>query len=137
MTDKSERDWRAIRFDYEHSELSVTQIEERYDVSRPTIYAHAGREEWALRRPSRQTGRKALIHRLIVMLERQIRHLEINMSGSDEKEVTLLGNMARTLEKLIDLDRKNEGDKPDKKRDREIDDLRQKLADRIDQLRKD
>lgn len=136
MTDKSERDWRAIRFDYEHSELTVTEIEERYDVSRPTLYAHAGREEWALRRPSRQTGRKALIHRLIVMLERQIRHLEINMSGSDEKEVTLLGNMARTLEKLIDLDRKNEGDKPDKKRDREIDDLRQKLADRIDQLRK-
>lgn len=80
--------------------------------------------------------RPALISRLFKVLEKQIQLLEENMASPGDKEVALLGTITRNLEKLIDLDRKEDGGKTDKLRSREIDDLRQKLVARIDQLRK-
>lgn len=80
--------------------------------------------------------RPALISRLFKVLEKQIQLLEENMASPGDKEVALLGTITRNLEKLIDLDRKEGDGKTDKRRSREIDDLRQKLVARIDQLRK-
>jgi len=59
------------------------------------------------------------------------------MANPGEKEVALLGTITRNLEKLIDLDQKEKSRQPDKKRSRELDQLRQKLTDRIEYLRKD
>lgn len=133
---KRDCNWAAIRADYEADREPVKAVAERYGVTEPTLYHHAQKEGWIMRQSVRNTARPALIERMAKLLERQIAHLEKNMTPGDEKEVGLLGNMARTLEKLIDLDRKEDGKAPDKKRDREIDVLREKLAARIDQLRK-
>lgn len=133
---KTSDEWLAIRVDYEANIETVKAIALRHAISEPAIQYHVGREGWIRRQSVRNTERPALIERMAKMLERQIAHLEKNMTPGDEKEVALLGTMARSLEKLMDLDRKGVGKAPDKKRDREIGELRQKLAARIDQLRK-
>jgi len=69
------------------------------------------------------------------VLEQQIVLLEKDMANHGNKEVTLLGTITRNLEKLIDLDQKERERKPDKKRTRELNELRQKLSDRIEHLK--
>lgn len=128
-------DWAAIRTAYETTPERLTQLAARFGVHWQAINARVQRESWKQHVAGTGGDRQSLIDRLIKMLERQIAYLEAAMKTSDEKEVTLLGNMARTLEKLIDLDAKLAGKKPDKKRDRELEDIKRKLADRIDQLR--
>ncbi|MCF6344746.1 MAG: hypothetical protein L3J15_08785 [Devosiaceae bacterium] len=81
-------------------------------------------------------NRTILIKRLFCVLEQQIVLLEKDMANHGNKEVTLLGTITRNLEKLIDLDQKERERKPDKKRTRELNELRQKLSDRIEHLRR-
>ncbi len=82
--------------------------------------------------------RSKLIRRLFKVLEGQITQLETNnMAQSGDKEVALLGVITRNLDKLIDLDQKENTRKPNKKRRREFDDLRKKLSDRIEHLQQD
>lgn len=83
-----------------------------------------------------EPDRTALIKRLFRVMEKQITKLENDMADSGDKEVALLGSITRNLEKLIDLDQKEHGRKPDRRRTRALDDLRQKLTDRIEHLRK-
>jgi hypothetical protein len=136
MTDDPLYDWDAIKAGYEDRTVRVVDLLVRHKISGTLLYGEAARRGWKLRRPSRVASRRSLIVRMRRMLELQIAHMEMNMTGFDEKEVALLGNMARTLEKLVELDSKSQTKKPDRKRSREMIALRKKLADRIDQLRK-
>jgi len=135
MPREIERDWALIRAEYESGEGTVQALLERHGILAPTLYTRLGREGWTLRKSLRATGRPALIARLAKLLERQITHLEKNMKGNDDKEVALLGNMAKTLEKLIDLDRKQEADTGAEPRDAEMSDIRHKLVARIERLK--
>ena len=83
----------------------------------------------------KQPNRTLLIERLFCVLEQQIALLENDMANHGNKEVTLLGTITRNLEKLIDLDQKERERKPNKKRSRELNELRQKLSDRIEHLK--
>jgi len=85
-----------------------------------------------------EIDRSKLIKRLFKVLEGQITQLEKNnMANSGEKEVALLGLITRNLDKLIDLDQKEGGNKPSKKRRNEFDELRKKLSERIEHLKSD
>jgi hypothetical protein len=81
--------------------------------------------------------RPELIRRLFHVLEKQITQLETDMANPGDKEVAVLGTITRNLEKLIDIDQKESGRKPDRRRTRNLDNLRQKLTERIEQLQKD
>lgn len=136
MTDAPLYDWDAIRADYEDRTVKVMDLMVRHKISGSLLYGEATRRGWKFRRPSAIAARRTLIKRMRRMLELQIAHMEMNMTGFDEKEVALLGNMARTLEKLVELDTKSKTKKPDNKRSKEMTQLRKKLADRIDHLKK-
>lgn len=135
MTDDPLYDWDAIKAAYEDRTITVVDLLVRHKISGTLLYGEAARRGWKLRRPNRIASRRSLLFRMRRMLELQIAHMEMNMTGFDEKEVALLGNMARTLEKLTELDLKSQPKKPDQKRSREMIELRKKLADRIDYLR--
>lgn len=127
--------WAAIKADYLAGALTVSAVAKKHGRSRAAIYRHATSQNWQKRQRPRQTSRAGLIDRLMTLLERQLGFMEMNMTGTDDKEVALLGNMVRTLEKLIDLDRKGETAGDDARQDRNMTELRDKLAARIDQLR--
>lgn len=135
--EETELDWAAIRAEYENTKLTVETIMDKHGVSRTRLYAMAQAEEWTPRQSFDRSGRRGVIARMRRVLERQLTFMEAEMDGSSDKEVALLGNMVKTLEKLIELDAKDKQKEPSKQQSREMAQLRQKLAARIDQLKKD
>lgn len=85
-------------------------------------------------------SRKLLIGRMFVVLEKQIERMESIMpENSDDKEIALLGQLVRSLEKLVELDCKHQGMAKDTKNSmaknsRQMQDLRAKLNQRMHQL---
>lgn len=134
MQDDADIDWVAIRNAYENTKMPVLEILRIYDVSKSRFYAVAAAEEWVPRQTFDREGRRGVIARMRRVLERQLTFMEAEMDGSSDKEVALLGNMVKTLEKLIELDAKDKKQEPSKKQSREMVTLRKKLAARIDHL---
>ncbi|MCB9993429.1 MAG: hypothetical protein H6873_07205 [Hyphomicrobiaceae bacterium] len=81
---------------------------------------------------SSAANRRRLIHRLEMLLEKQVTEMENGtLDQGPDKEIALLGTLARTLEKLIELDEKQKPAKTRKPANIEMAELRKKLADRI------
>ncbi len=80
---------------------------------------------------------------MFVVLEKQIEKMEIAvMSGTDDKEIALLGQLVRSLEKLVELDTKQKAatikkDGKPPKSSRDMLALRNKIAQRISHLEAD
>lgn len=85
---------------------------------------------------ARGPRRRGLISRLEVLLEKQVEQLETGQNEhTPDKEIALLGTLARTLEKLIELDENQSPPKSEKKTETaEMKQLREKLSDRIKNL---
>ncbi|MBU1175267.1 MAG: hypothetical protein KKH72_07675 [Alphaproteobacteria bacterium] len=132
MTD--EPDWTAIRADYEAGMRPVADICAQYAVEGWRLYQRCEAEGWPRRRAARATTRSALVTRLYRLLERQITELEMKTDDLGDKEAAILGTLTRNLEKLADLDRKEQGERKDRPKRTDIAVLRRKLAERIDRL---
>jgi len=136
VTNECRPDWEAIKTDYADSDLSVALICKKYKISFYILSNARRRFGWPARYRQRTTQRQKLIGRMFNVLENQIRQIEskqMNLSG--DKEVALLGNLARTLEKLIELDAKQlSATKPEIGENKDMKMLREKLALRISQL---
>jgi hypothetical protein len=65
------------------------------------------------------------------VLARQIQLLGKQMNGPIDKQATLLGTMAKTLEKLMELEKSDAAQRPAQK---DLTDLRNKVAKRMEQL---
>lgn len=135
MTDEP-LDWIAIRAAYEAREKKVIDIIVEYGVAQRVLYDRMRAEGWIRRSALRPSTRAGLIGRMYRLLERQIRRLETGMDDFGEKEVTILGTLTRNLEKLIELDVREEGRDGKASSRTDIETLRQKLAERIEKLRK-
>lgn len=129
----SEPDWNAIRADYEGTEATVADICASHGVARAQFYRMRAASAWRLRKSHAPKDRPAIIARMFRVFERQLENLEGDMKTTGEKEAAILGKLASTLEKLIEIDN-TEGRKPQQKQSRDIETLRAKLAERIDQL---
>jgi hypothetical protein len=88
--------------------------------------------------------RPAIIKRLFRVLEMQVMHLELEMdemtkteTHSGEREIELLGKLAANLDKLIKLETATaRPEKDDGYTDQEVAEMRNKLAKRLDQLKR-
>ncbi len=135
MIDRPGVDWGGVRSDYESKNGTITQICGRYGITYGQFRGAFLREKWS-RRNRRQVDRSALIEALYRELERLIMRLGSRTRPPDNKEVTLLGNLARNLDKLIDLDRADAAGKSGTSETAEMRDIREKLAERINALTK-
>ncbi len=132
MHSSNSPDWAAIRAAYEANCVPVAQIVAEHGISRWRLRQQMQREDWT-RRQKRQVSARVMVRRLLAVLDDRIRRLE-DAGGEVAQDVATLNTMARTLEKLIALDKVQEKKKPDPKRRREIEELRQKLVERLDRL---
>jgi hypothetical protein len=126
-------DWEAVRIDYEAKVLPVRQVAEQHGVAQWAMLHKAKAEGWKPRSVSRSVDRAGIIARMFRLLERQIIQLERDMDKTGEKEVAVLGKLASTLEKLIEIDRAERPQPPTRHKD--MQELRDKLALRIAQLK--
>jgi hypothetical protein len=129
-------DWAAVRAEYETGEETLAVIADRHGTTPSMLSYHAKRHFWISRYRTGNVGRAQIIKRMFRLLERQVLALEGNMGQTGEKEVAVLGKLASTLEKLIDIDNAAaEAVRPEAQR-KDIEELRNKLAQRIAQLKR-
>jgi hypothetical protein len=137
--------WRRIRAAYEAGEMAVVAIASTLGVTVSAIQYRARRDLWK-RRFRTHTGadRPTIIKRLFRVLEMQVMHLEAEMDDmtekqtrSGEREIELLGKLAANLDKLTKLETATaRPEKDDGYTDQEVAELRNKLAKRLDQLKR-
>ncbi|MHB1104224.1 MAG: hypothetical protein ACYC0C_15925 [Devosia sp.] len=126
-------DWDAARLDYESDALTTIGICRKYGIGHDVLAVHARRAKWHGEHRSGGMDRSILIRQLFGVLEKQIKHLEgVDMTTTGEKEVAVLGKLAATLEKLIEIDGKATTKKPGAAQTKEMQDLRDKLVKRIE-----
>ena len=138
-----EIDWPGVRADYDAGML-LADIYARHRISSSQLSARINRELWPRRNRSRVVDRPMIITRMYRVLERQVMDLEMEMADmtktakrSGDREVVLLGKLASNLDKLMDLDvRAGEGRRT-RQRTRDMQDIRQQLIARIEQLKRD
>jgi hypothetical protein len=135
MIDEATVDWAAVRDDYESKNGTLPQIYERHGITAGQFRGAFKRGKWS-RRNRRQVDRSALIEALYRALEGQIMRLGSKAKPTDIKEVALLGNLARNLDKLIDLERADAAGKSGTPETAEMRNIREKLAKRINELTK-
>ncbi|RYE81805.1 MAG: hypothetical protein EOP19_17810 [Hyphomicrobiales bacterium] len=126
-------DWEGAALDYLYARLTIAAICRKYGVSRGELLQRAVRHKWKTLRTD-DTDREILIGMMLGVLEQQIGHLEkTEMTQTGDKEVAVLGKLATTLEKLIDIEDKSRAPAGTGENMQE---LRNKLARRIENLKR-
>jgi hypothetical protein len=136
MAIKWRGDEEALRSDYESKNGTLKQLHGRYRITPGQLRGLVKRGCWT-RRNRRQVDRSALIEALYQALERQVMKLGRKLNPTELKEVALLGNLARNLDKLMALEKADAAaSRAGAAETAEMRDIRQKLAKRINELTK-
>lgn len=135
-TERPPPDWAAIKLDYEYGAITQGAICDKHGITRGMLTRRARRDLWTLRFATTIPDRATIIRRLFHLLEKQTIQLEEHMTTTGEKEVAVLGKLASTLEKLIAIDNAETGSRPGRTEDKDMKELRNKLARRIAQLKR-
>ncbi|MDB5623366.1 MAG: hypothetical protein JWR39_1929 [Devosia sp.] len=130
-----EPDWAAVRIDYEQLALTRNAVCRKHQISMAQLLERAWKSRWE--RPDGDlTDRNILINKLLALLEAQLDQMEQTMSGAVDKEVNVLGGLAKNLKELIGMQKAERGGKEDDAETREMQEIRRKLAKRINALTK-
>ena len=139
MAEPSERppvDWQAVRADYESRLGTVKGICASYRTTVSALTWRKNKEHWTPRRDRRSGDRQAIIARMFRLLLRHVKQLEgQSVTQTGEKEVAVLGKLASTLEKLIDIDDAAAAPPRPAVQQQDMKELRHRLAIRIAQLK--
>jgi hypothetical protein len=133
---KSSPDWAAVQADYESGRDTLEILYIRHGVTASQFRNARQRGGWVLRKNPLAASRSHLISRLFTILERQITHMEDDKTANGDKEVTLLGTLARNLEKLMSLQDADKGSLSNDKKAGDLADLRKRLVQRIGELKR-
>jgi transposase-like protein len=136
LNELTDQDWAAIQRAYETGQLSIQAICRHYNIPKSTLYTAVHQRGWTMRKALPPAGRGALIDRLFRVLDRQITTLETTMTKNGDKEVSLLGNLAKTLEKLIEIEDRERKGRKTPQNSREMAELQSRIAQRIDRISK-
>lgn len=129
----AEPNWDTVAIDYQTGHLTLPALCRKHGITRSTLLLRATRHKWRTLR-TEDTDRLILIDMLFGALERQIAHLEtVEMTRTGDKEVVVLGKLAATLEKLVDIEDRSKAPAGSGENMKE---LRIKLARRIENLKR-
>jgi hypothetical protein len=149
--------WEHIRARYEAGEEKVKDIAESFGIAAVTLSLKAKALGWKLRTAAKKAVGKVkakqkkmettrdTLHRLKELLQERVAQLEAEVSQLG-KEIDAIGNerqiksvnlVVRTLEKVLDLERKDKLKRKQQSRDFKLydDEQRRQLAERIARLR--
>jgi hypothetical protein len=123
--------WLSVRFDYEHSPLTIERMSDKHMVAESTIQERARDELWERRRP-RRIDPNDLVMRMLDLLDRQIENMEEQVKKGTT-EVAMLAKLVTTLDKVLLLKERSAAEEPAIST-KEADELRAKIAERIREL---
>ena len=128
------RDWVAIRHAYELTDETIKNICQRFGVTKSAFEHRWKRDRWLSRQAANSDRHQSTKDRLFALLERQVAKLandtNENLTDKEAKQLTELVKNFGTLSAVKDDGGDNGG--PAEKKD--MRDLRNNLAKRIDQF---
>ncbi|MET3926192.1 hypothetical protein [Devosia sp. 2618] len=124
--------WDAVRQEYESRQFLPAVICKRYGISTAQLRYRRESEGWLSAR-ARVVRQDELVARMMKVLDKQVRRLEMAVTEPIDKQANVLGIHVKTLDKLIELGASQPNVEPASKKD--MSDLRDKLAKRIDQFK--
>jgi hypothetical protein len=128
-------DWVAVRRDYEAGVLTRNSVAIKYGIARAQVELRAKVNKW--KRPySDITDRRILIFKLLALLERQIDQVDEQMRAGESREVKVLTDMVRDLDKLIAIEKAEASQQEHETESKEMQDLQRKLEKRINAITK-
>lgn len=141
-------DWAKLRQDYEEGTRPVAEIAAEAGMSRQKLVRHATLQGWKPRGQAkartRKPGTRQTIQRLKSLLQQRLSDLEGQMAelgetataASSEREIRSVNTLVRTLEKVLELERKQRKHRAARATDaRSLDDAeREALADKLEAL---
>lgn len=127
--------WAAVREDYEAGVLTRNAVAAKHGVPLPEIESRARDCKWS-RPNSEVTDRRILIFKLLALLERQIDQVDAMMKQDPHREISVLTNLVRDLDKLIAIEKAETGPLLAAVEDKEMRDLQRKLEKRINAITK-
>lgn len=145
MNDTAEN-WAAIRLRYEQATETVAQIAADIALTPHKLTLRARAEGWTMRSTSRKKSQstRETIKRLKELLQNRLAHMETQISilGNDisalesEREIRATSTLARTLEKVLELEHKERKQRQHlSRKTRKLDDAeRDELAKRLEAL---
>lgn len=136
MTQRQDVDWVQIRRDYELTEETISSLCRRHGVTKGSFEYHCRRGKWLARRAVKADRQGATLDRLFAVLERQVAKLA-NEAGETlgEKEAQQLSELVKNFDKLTSV-KQGDTDNGGPAQDKDMRDLRDKLAKRIDQFKR-
>ncbi|MBB4051062.1 hypothetical protein GGR20_000680 [Devosia subaequoris] len=125
-------DWQTIRGEYEGRLFEPKTICKRHGITVSQLRYRRQCEGWLSQR-ERRPKEAVLVSRMLKVLERQIRDLEMARNEPVEKRTNTLATQVKTLDKLIELGAAERNVDPAGRKD--MTDLRAKLVKRLDQFK--
>ena len=140
--------WQSARENYEDPAQALAAIAATLGISKYKLVTEARRRGWALRGTGRasNTSTRATIQRLKELLQMRLGQLEGQLkavgeeasAANSERDIRSANTLVRTLEKVLELERKDRSLRARKIRERrQLDDaVREEFARRIASLRR-
>lgn len=125
-------DWDAVREEYEGRRFLPKVICQRYGLTAAQLRYRRESEGWLSAR-ARVVRQDELVARMLKVLDKQIRRLEMAKDEPIDKQATVLSIHIKSLDKLIEMGASQPNVEPATKKD--VTELRNKLAKRIEQFR--
>jgi hypothetical protein len=143
--------WARLRERYENGTESVTALAAGAGITRHALVSRARAEGWKLRDAAKQSRKaqgtrgtlsrfKALLRQRLSEFEAQIGSLSAEANAAtSERDIRAMNTLVRTLEKVLDLERKERARRSARrKHERRFDDAeREALADKLAGLRRE
>ncbi len=135
--------WQQARNDYETTTTDLNAIAQALGINRSKLIAEARNRGWKLR-GARNSSTRATIQRFKDLLQKRLAQLEGEMdllveevsSAASERDIRPVNMLVRTLEKVLELERKDRSSRARKRKERrKFDDAaRDELARRLTAL---
>jgi chromosome segregation ATPase len=107
-------DWGQVKRDYLRKDITFERICTTHGITREEFDARRKAEGWKRKLPRNESTAQAirrlkeLLHRRLADLEAQLQALGSQVSAADsEREIKAMNTLVRTLEKVLELERKH------------------------------
>lgn len=128
-------DWERVRLEVKLGERTRNAICGEYGITTKRLADRIRINKWDVAQDVMGHDFSLVVNQLFFALERQALHLtKVEMTGSGDREVATLQRLTATLDRLIALDRQVTGRKPERRESKEMQELRTRIAKRLDEL---
>lgn len=130
-----EPNWTKVQIEVRAATDTRLTICQRHVISLEQLSEHIRTHKWSVPEERSVEDRALLVRKLLVGLETQLEGLKAGTMAETGDRVAMLQKLTTTLDKLLEIERQVAGNRPPRRQSREMQELRLKIAKRLDELK--